>query len=421
MSSVTKISIPAAEPEVLVKVENVSKIFCRDLKKSLLYGLNDSIRDLVGVSRLGSSGKRQLRKDEFWANEGVSFELRRGECLGLIGHNGAGKTTLLKMLNGLIKPDTGRIEMRGRVGALIALGAGFNPILTGRENIYVNGSVLGLKRAEIDARIDDIIAFADIGEFIDSPVQNYSSGMQVRLGFAAASSMKPDILILDEVLAVGDAAFQTKLCNRLADLRREGVPFILVSHNMHHISRYCDDVVYLKKGIVKYIGNAEEGIRRFMVDMDQSKDQSHSEPNWQISEGSGKVKLTGAKFIDSEGQPTLEVDSGNPVTLIIYFERQLGAIIDPVLDVTIRCQGELVFQSTNRSNGISFGALPSKGEFIIKLDSIPINQGPIDFNFCLLCGKSNELFDWKRNLRLKVKPDASQTGSIYVETKWGIK
>ena len=165
-----------------------------------------------------------LRDGEFWAVNDVSFELRRGECLGLIGHNGAGKTTLLKMLNGLIKPDAGSITIRGRVGALIALGAGFNPILTGRENIYINGSVLGLSKKEIDGKIDEIIDFAEIGEFIDSPVQNYSSGMSVRLGFSIASSLSPDVLILDEVLAVGDIGFVIKCLNRVRQLLLDSRP-----------------------------------------------------------------------------------------------------------------------------------------------------------------------------------------------------
>jgi len=188
--------------EILISVDNVSKKFCRSLKKSLWYGVKD-----IGAELFGRSATHEhLRESEFWANREISFELRRGECLGLIGRNGAGKTTLLRMLNGLIKPDNGRIEMRGRVGALIALGAGFNPILSGRENIYVNASVLGLNRHEIDMKMDEIIEFAEIGEFIDMPVQNYSSGMAVRLGFAVATALEPDILILDEVLAVGDAA-----------------------------------------------------------------------------------------------------------------------------------------------------------------------------------------------------------------------
>ena len=235
-----------------MKLENVGKVFCRDLKKSLFYGLKDSVKDLLGGSDNISSlsDKRGLRKKEFWANKGISFELRRGECLGLIGHNGAGKTTLLKMISGLIKPDTGKIEMRGRVGALIALGAGFNPILTGRENIYINGSVLGLSRKDIEEKIEGIIDFSEIREFIDSPVQTYSSGMQVRLGFAVASSMEPDILIIDEVLAVGDIGFRVKCMNRVQELL-ETTAVIFVSHSMPFVSRICTKAVLLNKGLVE--------------------------------------------------------------------------------------------------------------------------------------------------------------------------
>jgi len=252
MSSQSAISKPLSDPEVLVRIENVGKIFCRDLKKSLFYGLKDSVRDLIGQRKgsASSASERPLRKGEFWANKGISFELRRGECLGLIGHNGAGKTTLLKMLNGLIKPDTGRIEMRGRVSALIALGAGFNPILTGRENIYINGSVLGFSTKEIDNKIDEIIDFAEIREFIDAPVQTYSSGMQVRLGFAVASTMDPDILIIDEVLAVGDLGFRVKCLNKIHELL-ETTAVIFVSHSMPFVSRICTQAILLSKGQVE--------------------------------------------------------------------------------------------------------------------------------------------------------------------------
>ena len=252
-------SIPLADSDTLVRVSGVSKKFCLSLKKSLWYGLCDMGRELTGRRRgsgkQGSEGddRAGLRPKEFWAVNNVSFELKRGECLGLIGRNGAGKTTLLKMLNGLIKPDAGRIEMRGRVGALIALGAGFNPILTGRENIYVNGSVLGLSKKEIDAKLDEIIDFAEIGDFIDTPVQNYSSGMAVRLGFAVASSISPDVLLIDEVLAVGDMSFVFKCFNRIADILPK-TAIVFVSHSMPLISRVCTSAMVMERGCVEYQG-----------------------------------------------------------------------------------------------------------------------------------------------------------------------
>lgn len=253
--------------EVLVRCENVSKIFCRDLKRSLWYGVRDVASEMLlrdGKSVPKSSAEVTLRKGEFWANRDISFELKRGECLGLIGRNGAGKTTLLKMLNGLIKPDTGRIEMRGRVGALIALGAGFNPILTGRENVFVNGSVLGMSRRGIRDKFDEIVEFAELSDFIDAPVRTYSSGMQVRLGFAvAALLMKPDVFLLDEVLAVGDASFRSKCYQRLGDLVDQAA-VILVSHNLDHIHRVCQSGIVLNKGEIYYAGDASEACGRYL-------------------------------------------------------------------------------------------------------------------------------------------------------------
>lgn len=229
----------------LIKVEGLSKKFCRDLKRSLWYGLQDLGREVTGRRHASVD---TLRPDEFWAVRDINFELRRGECLGLIGHNGAGKTTLLRILNGLIKPDQGRIEMRGRVGALIALGAGFNPILTGRENIYINASVLGIDRAQVDRKLDEIIAFAEIDEFIDTPVQNYSSGMSVRLGFAVAAVLiEPDVLFLDEVLAVGDIGFVIKCLNTVRRMTSNAA-VVFVSHNMQFVSSFCTRVMVLGHG-----------------------------------------------------------------------------------------------------------------------------------------------------------------------------
>jgi lipopolysaccharide transport system ATP-binding protein len=263
--------------ETLVRVDHVSKKFCRSLKRSLWYGVQDIAADFNPLSRSRSSStaggvasdKPPLRVAEFWAVNDVSFELRRGECLGLIGKNGAGKTTLLKMINGLIKPDHGRIEKRGRVGAVIALGAGFNPILTGRENVYVNASVVGLSIRETDARLEVIVDFAEISDFIDSPVQNYSSGMQMRLGFAVATSLDPDILILDEVLAVGDAAFRAKCYNRIGRMQKNAA-VIFVSHNIEQISRISTRVLMMARGQSAFLGAPEEASR--VYDREMSSD-----------------------------------------------------------------------------------------------------------------------------------------------------
>jgi lipopolysaccharide transport system ATP-binding protein len=250
--------------ETLVHVESISKKFCRNLKRSLWFGLQD-----IGSELIGRSKKPELRKDEFWAVKDVSFELRRGECLGLIGPNGAGKSTLLKMLNGLIKPDEGKITMKGRVNALIELGTGFNPVLTGRENIYNNGAVLGFTQREINEKFDAIVDFSEIGDFIDTPVQNYSSGMKVRLGFAVASQMEPDILLIDEVLAVGDVSFIIKCFSRM-DTLLQNSSIILVSHNIPQIARMSTHLMAMKGG--KLIYNAPDvadGINLYYSTLDR--------------------------------------------------------------------------------------------------------------------------------------------------------
>lgn len=257
--------------EKLITCENVGKKFCRDLKKSMWYGVTDSLAEIFGkrqstaTNKLGNQSMEDsydLRAGEFWANRNITFEVKRGECIGLIGRNGAGKTTLLKMLSGLIKPDTGRIELRGRLGAMIALGAGFNPILTARENIVVNAAILGLSRQQVADRLDEIIEFTELGASIDAPVRTFSSGMQVRLGFGiAAILLKPDILLLDEVLAVGDASFRFKCSNVIARLQREAA-LILVTHNMSHASAIATHVICLKQGTI--VGRDTEAIAEYL-------------------------------------------------------------------------------------------------------------------------------------------------------------
>lgn len=253
--------------EILVSCENVSKKFCRGLKRSLWYGVQDICSELNPGMRnnllLNQKHLPALRKDEFWAVNDVSFEVKRGECLGLIGHNGAGKSTLLKMLNGLIKPNCGKITMKGRIGALIELNAGFNPILTGRENVYIYGTILGFTKKEINLKYDAIVDFAEMHAFMEMPFRSYSSGMKVRLGFAVAAQMEPDVLLIDEVLAVGDMSFRSKCLNKINDLI-SNCAVIFVSHSMPYISRICNSVIYLESGRSKLFKKAEEGIQHYI-------------------------------------------------------------------------------------------------------------------------------------------------------------
>ncbi len=402
--------------ETLIKVEDVSKKFCKSLKKSLLYGMHDLGREVTG-RRHGGNG--ELRPDEFWAVNNVNFELKRGECLGLIGRNGAGKTTLLRMLNGLIKPDAGRIEMRGRIGALIALGAGFNPILTGRENIYVNASVLGLSKKEIDGKIDEIIDYAEIDEFIDMPVQSYSSGMHVRLGFAIAVKIEPDILLLDEVLAVGDVGFQAKCFNTLAEFRERGTSFILVSHNMHQISRYSEKVLYLKKGGLNYFDDCERGIEMFLADMNQSDSEADiNRTDWSRVNGSGQVIFTGARFLNNKGDNITEINVGDALTFEIDYRSAANMTNKCVIEVIARDRDGVALHTR------SVLVLDKSGEKILDgcvrviFPFIPINTGFLEFFFCAMNDITGEVYDWKRNFPIKIKPEYVTHSRLSIPIKW---
>lgn len=351
--------------EVLVKVNNVSKKFCRDLKRSLWYGVQDLGCELIGLK---SSSDGELRKNEFWAVKNAGFELKRGECLGLIGRNGAGKTTLLRMLNGLIKPDGGRIEIRGRVGALIALGAGFNPVLTGRENIYVNASILGLTKKEIDSRFDEIVEFAELGEFIDTPVQSYSSGMQVRLGFAVATSLEPDVLLLDEILAVGDAAFKMKAYARIGTILQNAA-VIFVTHSMTQLYRVCDVVGVMNKGVLKVHDSINDAVDQYM-EVSEVGNVKAMEMSHECVTGfdySFSSKVNGREGWDLSILVALNVDM--PVGLVIVnFTNQEGMLVAEYR------------QTAGRDVELKPG---KKNKIHIRLDSLPLKNGKYGLDFAL--------------------------------------
>lgn len=247
----------------VIDVKNLSKKFSRNLKTSLKYGIKDIFSEITGVR----GDENGLRPGEFWALNDINFSINKGEAVGLIGANGSGKTTLLKIISGLIKPDIGAVSVVGRVVPLIALGAGFNVILTGRENIYVNLAILGLTNLQIEDVFDDIVAFSEIGEAIDAPVQTYSSGMAARLGFSCAVHSQADILLIDEVLSVGDMRFRAKCYRKLSELRQSGTSFILVSHNTNAILSMCDRAIYLNKGKQIQTGEPHAVMSQFEEDL----------------------------------------------------------------------------------------------------------------------------------------------------------
>jgi lipopolysaccharide transport system ATP-binding protein len=363
--------------DVLIKVEGVSKKFSKDLKRGLWYGMQDLFGNVWGGSR-----SDELRPKEFWAVKDISFELRRGECLGLIGHNGAGKSTLLKMLNGLIMPDTGKITIHGRVGALIELGAGFNPILTGRENIYNNGAVLGFSRKEIDSKLDEIIDFAELRDFIDMPVQHYSSGMKVRLGFAVAAQMEPDVLLIDEVLAVGDVGFRAKCYDSIGTMfKKSGV--IFVSHSMPQVARICDRSLNLKNGKMIHCGNTKSGIdlynRSFKTDIEQVVVDEVQMEYFRIN---GSMK-------------NVEVEYGDDIEIEICFISK-EHVSNPTINLhIIDATQQYIYQVNNRNQGVRINDIkPGSNRYKIILNQILLNPGNYSFAIALRDSTDRIFYSW---------------------------
>lgn len=326
-------SLPAVPT---LHVERVSKKFCRSLDRSLLYGLRDVIGELTG----GRRHTDRLRTGEFWAVRDVGFRLERGAAIGLVGSNGAGKTTLLRMIGGLIRPDTGAIRVRGRTAPLIALGAGFDPVLSGRENVFANMSILGVPTAEIRRCLDSVIDFAELDDAIDAPVQTYSSGMAARLGFACAVHTEPDLLLVDEVLAVGDARFRQKCFHRLASLRDRGTAFILVSHNPHAVLNVCERALYLRAGELVCEGPTPEVLRRYEEDVfGTARDaDGHLDLPPRADAQSTGVDLTAIFFRDASGAPLRRPLTGRPLSLCVRC-RVAQPVRDANLGVIVTAMG----------------------------------------------------------------------------------
>lgn len=378
--------------EVLVEVKGVSKKFCKDLKRSLIYGMKDLTNDFLGVQQ----NKSQLRRNEFWAIKDISFELRRGESFGLIGHNGAGKSTLLKVLNGLIRPDEGEVRIRGRVGALIELGAGFNPILTGKENIYVNGQVLGFSKKEIDEKYDSIVDFAEIEKFIDTPVQNYSSGMKVRLGFAVAAQMEPDVLLLDEVLAVGDASFMMK-CYKLIDSLLEKTAVIFVSHNLPNVVRICRKALVMKNGREIFLGKVDEAARIYE---NLHFDKMDKDSSLQIS--SFCQVIDPIEYFELSKMPqSLSYKQSVSLSIRIKSKKSLKNV---TLSIDIRNLSDAFVASTKNSSE-DFQIKIDAGEILwnIELSSIPVKRGKYFLNVGLISEKGKILALSRNQYRFNIE------------------
>ncbi|HEY9246606.1 MAG TPA: ABC transporter ATP-binding protein [Candidatus Methanoperedens sp.] len=347
--------------DAVIKVRGVSKKFSRNIRSLMKYGFYDITRNIVGLNV--NSGN--LRPEEFWSVDNVSFELRKGEILGLIGRNGSGKSTMLKMLNGIYLPDRGKIEIREKVGALIDVGAGFHNLLTGRENIYVNGAILGMKKKEIDKKFDEIVKFAEIEDFLDSPTRNYSSGMYVRLGFSIVVHSNPEILLIDELLAVGDIGFQAKCFDKIGELKNNGASIILVTHNMYKLrSAYPDRAILFNKGKIEFQGEVSKAIEQYNTHF-----------NTACAYDTGKVinptddfSVSGIKFLPEE-----DLNPGDTLTVKLDYESRVD-LNDVEIDIKMNKGNRIYFRATNRSYDKIINIKKGKGSMEIGIHNIQINN-----------------------------------------------
>ena len=304
-----------------IRVEGLSKMYRID--RAAPRGCYRTLRESLVEATTAPLGRLQRswagdRTEEFWALRGVDFEVMPGEVVGIIGHNGAGKSTLLKILSRITKPSGGRAELRGRLGSLLEVGTGFHPELTGRENVFLNGSILGMSRREIAARFDEIVAFAEVESFIDTPVKRYSSGMYVRLAFSVAAHLEPEILLVDEVLAVGDSRYQQRCVDRMSEIANSGRTILLVSHNMDLIPRLCERAIVLDHGRVAHFGRAEDAIQKYLgllTDTGPEGDLS-GKPRT----GTGVARFTRLRLVDPAGNPKHVHRSGEDLILEMEVE-----------------------------------------------------------------------------------------------------
>jgi len=314
-------------PPLAIRVESVGKRYriglaprrYRTLRESLTSSLGDAMRWIARSGR-GADGRRE-DSSSIWALREVSFDVRQGEIVGIIGRNGAGKSTLLKILSRITEPTKGRVRIAGRIGSLLEVGTGFHPELTGRENIYLNGAILGMRRDEIQRRFDEIVAFSEVEQFMDTPVKRYSSGMYLRLAFAVAAHLDPEILLVDEVLAVGDQRFQQKCIGKMESAGSEGRTVLFVSHNMPAIARLCERTILLDKGEVIADGPTGTVVARYL-NLDEDLRQpgaSVSWPNPEQAPGNEEVRLKRMQLLGPQGAPQAEFDARDPIEVEVQF------------------------------------------------------------------------------------------------------
>lgn len=354
--------------------------------------------------------------EEFWALKDITFSVPKGTMLGIIGENGSGKSTLLKILARILKPDKGKFLVNGKISALLELGAGFHPELTGRENVYLNGSILGLSQKEIKAKFGEIVDFSELDRFIDTPVKNYSSGMYLRLGFAVAVNVEPDILVIDEVLAVGDEAFQRKCSDKIFEFKSEKKTIILVSHNLEAVRNLCDTVIWLDDGEIKARGKAGEVTSLYLnkVYQDEQVRAGHQDEKQSLGSRTGtrEVEITKVVFCDGSGQEVQSFRTNDKFVARIYYHVH-QKVDRPVFGVAIyRSDGTHITGPNTKVHRFEIDSIDSGGYVEYKIDSLPLLPGNYRFTAAIYDYHCLHAYDHhERMYGFKILPSGS--GELY--------
>lgn len=403
--------------EVVIDVRNVKKMF------RVYRDRGNTLKD-----RILFAWRRKY--EEHWVLKGISFQVQKGEAVGLVGENGCGKSTTLKMLTRILYPDEGTIEVKGRVSSLIELGAGFHPDLSGRENIYTNASIFGLSRKEIDNRLEEIIAFSELEKFIDDPVRTYSSGMYMRLAFAVAINVDADVLLIDEILAVGDAAFQAKCFRKLREIKGKGTTIVIVSHALAQIEQICEKSIWIDEGLIRMEGSPRD-VHPFYMEWMSRKNRGGEESSLGETEtdenghlvrwGSGEARMTEVRVTDGEGKERTEFSPFEPIHIHIdYTAKQV--LTDAVVGLAVyRSDGALVYGTNTLIDTASPVTLKEKGSIELKIDSLPVCNGNYSVDLALHRPDGFN-YDFKRDVcRLRIADKAQTPGEIALPHSWEIE
>ena len=400
----------------VIRFERVSKRFT--LHHERAFSFQELAMNLL-------RGRGRNPGEEFWALRDIDFEVQQGEIVGIIGVNGSGKSTLLKLIAHIIERTSGRIIVSGRVAALLELGAGFHPDLTGQENIYLNGSILGLTRREIDDRFQDIVSFAELERFIDIPVKHYSSGMYVRLGFAIAAHVEPDILLIDETLAVGDRSFQRKCLERIYELKRRGITILFVSHDLEAVRQLCNRAIWLDEGVMRAEGSTQRVIGHYLdYDVALEETRSRQEDKERLRKnrwGSGEIEVLAVNFLDAQGNERRVFETGEKmIARISYCAHR--RVEKPVFGVAIHRHDGLHINGPNtKLSGYDIDYIEGEGEIDYIIETLPLLEGRYEFTVAIYDDSCLHPYDHQeRAYGFVVRQGDVQEryGALYIPCQW---